>query len=70
VSTQGKNSWSTIGYRGPAPPKGHGVHRYFFKLYALDKALDLPAGLDKPSLQKAMKGHIVAEGELMGTYQR
>ena len=70
MSTQGKNSWSTIGYRGPAPPKGHGVHRYFFKLYALDKALDLPAGLDKPSLQKAMKGHIVAEGELMGTYQR
>jgi Raf kinase inhibitor-like YbhB/YbcL family protein len=70
ASVQGKNSWNTVGYRGPAPPKGHGVHRYFFKLYALDKALGLPAGLDKPSLQKAMKGHIVAEGELMGTYQR
>jgi Raf kinase inhibitor-like YbhB/YbcL family protein len=70
AAVQGKNSWGTIGYRGPAPPKGHGVHRYFFKLYALDKALGLPTGLDKPSLQKAMKGHIVAEGELMGTYQR
>jgi Raf kinase inhibitor-like YbhB/YbcL family protein len=70
AAVQGKNSWSSVGYRGPAPPKGHGVHRYFFKLYALDKALDLPDGLDKPSLHKAMKGHIVAEGELMGTYQR
>ena len=63
TAVQGKNSWHTIGYRGPAPPKGHGVHRYFFKLYALDKALDLATGLDKPSLLKAMKGHIVAEGE-------
>jgi Raf kinase inhibitor-like YbhB/YbcL family protein len=70
TAVQGKNSWSTIGYRGPAPPKGHGVHRYFFKLYALDKTLDLPDGIDKPGLEKAMKGHIVAEGELMGTYQR
>ena len=67
---QGKNSWKTVGYRGPAPPKGHGVHRYFFKLYALNKALDLAEGLDKPGLLKAMAGHIVAEGELMGTYQR
>jgi Raf kinase inhibitor-like YbhB/YbcL family protein len=67
---QGKNSWNAAGYRGPAPPKGHGVHRYFFKLYALDTVLDLHDGLDKPSLLKAMAGHIVAEGELMGTYQR
>ena len=54
----------------PRPPKGHGIHRYFFKLYALDKELDLPPGLDKPSLLKRMQGHIVDEGELMGTYQR
>jgi len=70
LAVQGKNSWNAIGYRGPAPPKGHGVHRYFFKLYALDKRLELAAGLDKPSLLKALKGHIVAEGELKGTYQR
>jgi Raf kinase inhibitor-like YbhB/YbcL family protein len=70
TAVQGKNSWGSVGYRGPAPPKGHGVHRYFFKLYALAKALDLAEGLDKPSLLKAMKGHIVAEGELMGTFER
>jgi Raf kinase inhibitor-like YbhB/YbcL family protein len=67
---QGKNSWGTIGYRGPAPPKGHGVHRYFFKLYALDAAVGNSTGLDKAGLLRAMRGHILAEGELMGTYQR
>jgi Raf kinase inhibitor-like YbhB/YbcL family protein len=70
TAVQGRNSWGSVGYRGPAPPKGHGVHRYFFKLYALAKELDLAEGLDKPSLLKAMKGHIVAEGELMGTFER
>lgn len=69
-SLQGKNSWGSVGYRGPAPPRGHGVHRYFFKLYALDAALDLTPGLDKPGLLKAMSGHILAHGELLGTYQR
>lgn len=67
---QGKNSWKTAGYRGPAPPKGHGTHRYFFKLYALNKSLDSHDGADKAALLKAMAGHIVAEGELMGTYER
>jgi Raf kinase inhibitor-like YbhB/YbcL family protein len=67
---QGKNSWNAVGYRGPAPPKGHGVHRYFFKLYAIDTPLNLREGLDKSGLLKAMEGHIVAQGELMGTYQR
>jgi Raf kinase inhibitor-like YbhB/YbcL family protein len=67
---QGKNSWNTIGYRGPAPPKGHGTHHYYFKLYALDTALRLPEGMDKPGLLKNMQGHIVAEAVLMGTYQR
>jgi Raf kinase inhibitor-like YbhB/YbcL family protein len=70
TAIQGKNSWGSAGYRGPAPPKGHGVHRYFFKLYALDQSLDLPEGLDKAGLLKAIEGHIVAHGELMGTYQR
>ena len=67
---QGRNSWKTAGYRGPAPPKGHGVHRYFFKLYALDKALELPEGLDKAGLLKAIDPHTVAVAELMGIYER
>jgi Raf kinase inhibitor-like YbhB/YbcL family protein len=67
---QGRNSWRTAGYRGPAPPRGHGVHRYFFKLYALDKAFEIPEGLDKTGLLKAIDAHVIAETELMGTYQR
>jgi Raf kinase inhibitor-like YbhB/YbcL family protein len=70
---QGRNSWSsgrTIGYRGPAPPPGHGVHHYHFRLYALDCELAVNPGIDKASLLKAMDGHILAQGELVGTYQR
>ncbi|MBI4719111.1 MAG: YbhB/YbcL family Raf kinase inhibitor-like protein [Planctomycetes bacterium] len=67
---QGKNSWGSLGYRGPAPPRGHGVHHYHFRVYALDTALDVKSGLDKDQLLAAMKGHIVAQGELVGTYQR
>ncbi len=67
---QGLNSWNTVGYRGPAPPRGHGVHHYHFMLYALEARLDLPAGMDKGSLRKAMEGHILAQTELIGTYQR
>ncbi|MDO8632008.1 MAG: YbhB/YbcL family Raf kinase inhibitor-like protein [Phycisphaerales bacterium] len=67
---QGKNSWSKIGYGGPAPPKGHGVHHYHFKLYALDAPLNVSSGLTKKDMLAAMKGHILAQGELVGTYQR
>jgi Raf kinase inhibitor-like YbhB/YbcL family protein len=70
---QGKNSWpkgETIGYRGPMPPPGHGVHHYHFRVYALDVELAVKAGLDKKALLKAMEGHILAEGRLTGTYQR
>ena len=66
---QGKNDFGNIGYGGPAPPKGK-PHRYFFKLYALGVAVDLPTGATKAELEKAMKGHILAEGQLMGTYKR
>lgn len=71
-ATQGANSWPSdnIGYRGPAPPPGSGAHRYFFKLYALDTSLDLPAGADKADLLKAMSGHVVATGQIMGTFER
>jgi hypothetical protein len=73
ASCQGRNSWTsgrTIGYRGPAPPPGHGTHHYHFKLYALSKELDLNPGIDNSVLLKAMAGHIVAEAELVGTYRR
>lgn len=66
---QGKNDFGNIGYGGPAPPKGK-AHRYFFKLDALDVALDLPSGATKAQLEAAMNGHVLAEGQLMGTYQR
>jgi len=71
-AVQGENSWPSgnIGYRGPLPPAGHGVHHYHFKLYALDSELAVEAGLDKGALLGAMKGHVLAETELVGTYQR
>ncbi|MEK6675701.1 MAG: YbhB/YbcL family Raf kinase inhibitor-like protein [Planctomycetota bacterium] len=69
-TVQGRNSWGTTGYRGPAPPRGGGVHHYHFKLYALDKALPVGAGMDKNQLLNAISGHVLAQGELVGTYQR
>jgi Raf kinase inhibitor-like YbhB/YbcL family protein len=66
---QGKNDFGKIGYGGPAPPKGK-PHRYLFKLYALDASLDLPPGATKEQLVKAMAGHVLGEGQLMGTYGR
>jgi Raf kinase inhibitor-like YbhB/YbcL family protein len=67
---QGKNSFGKVGYGGPAPPRGHGRHRYFFKLYALNAPLSVEPGLFKEALLKAMSGHVLAEGELIGTYER
>lgn len=58
------------GYHGPCPPPGHGPHRYFFKVYALDAMLGLRAGSDKAGLEKAMEGHVLARAEIMGTYER
>jgi Raf kinase inhibitor-like YbhB/YbcL family protein len=66
---QGKNDFGKIGYGGPAPPRGK-PHRYFFKLYALDAAPGLAAGATRAELLAAMKGHVLAEGELMGLYGR
>lgn len=68
-SMQGVNSFGKIGYGGPAPPKGK-PHRYIFKLYALDARMDLPAGIAKDKLLKAMEGHVIAEGTLTGLYGR
>ncbi len=66
--THGKNSWGKIGYGGPCPPSG--THRYFFKIYALDKMLNLEPGLTKYELLDAIKEHIIAKGELIGKYKR
>ena len=67
---QGKNSWDAIGYRGPAPPRGHGLHHYHFRIYALDAALKVAPNLDKKALLKAMDTHIIDQGILTGVYQR
>ena len=64
--TAGKNDFGEIGYGGPAPPDGR--HTYVFKLYELDTDLDLKEGFSKQELEDAMKGHIVAEAKLTGTY--
>ena len=69
-SVQGVNSWGTVGYRGPAPPRGHGVHHYHVTLIALDAALKLPAGLDEGRLLASIAGHELARGTLIGTYER
>ncbi len=67
-SRQGTNDFRKIGYGGPCPPGG--THRYYFKLYALDTELTLKPGALKQELLAAMKGHILDEGQLMGTYAR
>ncbi|MCD4783131.1 MAG: YbhB/YbcL family Raf kinase inhibitor-like protein [Candidatus Eremiobacteraeota bacterium] len=66
---QGANSFGRIGYYGPKPPPGS-PHRYLFKIYALDKELALPAASRKVEIEKAMEGHILARGQLMGQYKR
>lgn len=67
-SRQGMNGMRKIGYTGPCPPSG--THRYYFKVYALDKKLDLQPGATKQQLLAAMNGHILAQGQIMGRYKR
>ena len=67
-SRQGISDFGRPGYGGPCPPSG--THRYYFKVYALDVTLDLPGTARKADMVKAMKGHILAEGQLMGKYSR
>jgi Raf kinase inhibitor-like YbhB/YbcL family protein len=66
---QGRNDFPKIGYNGPCPPPGK-PHRYFFKLYALDRTLDLKAGATKADVEGATKGHILAETQIIGRYAR
>ena len=67
-ASQGVNDFRRVGYGGPCPPSGR--HRYFFRLYALDAELKLKPGARKQEVVRAMEGHVLATGELMGTYSR
>jgi len=67
----GVNDFGKPSYNGPCPPRGHGPHRYYFKLYALDVAkLDLKKGAARKDLDRALKGHVLAEAQYMGRYER
>lgn len=67
---QGGTNKGNVGYYGPKPPAGEPPHHYHFQIFALDKMLDLPAGFNRQALLDAMRGHVLAKGELVGTYQR
>ncbi len=65
---QGRNDFGKSGYGAPCPPSG--MHRYYFRVFALDRELDLRSGAKRSQLDAAMKGHIIAQGELIGRYAR
>ena len=67
-AVEGTNDYPNLGYGGPQPPSG--THRYYFKIFALDQTLDLRSGAKRRELDKAMRGHVVAQGQLMGRYTR
>lgn len=67
---EGRNGFGNTGYDGPAPPPGHGAHRYFFRVFALDTEPELAPGASKEELEAAIEGHVLASGEHMGTYER
>lgn len=66
---QGRNDFRKIGYGGPCPPPGP-AHRYFFRLFALGRALGLPSGAKRADVDRAMEGHVLARAEVMGRYRR
>jgi len=67
---QGKTSRGSVGYFGPRPPPGDPPHHYHFQVFALDTELDVPAGAERDEVLDAMSGHVLATGELIGTFQR
>jgi hypothetical protein len=69
LGKQGVNDTRETGYFGPCPPPGK-PHRYYFKIFALDRMLDLPSGSSHAQVNRAMQGHILDSGSLMGTYRR
>jgi Raf kinase inhibitor-like YbhB/YbcL family protein len=67
---EGRNDFRTPGWSGPCPPTGHGAHRYFFRLHALDAPLDVGSGSGRREFDQALAGHMLATAELMATYER
>jgi Raf kinase inhibitor-like YbhB/YbcL family protein len=67
---EGRNGFGVTGYAGPCPPPGHGPHRYFFRLHALDSELDLQPGADRGDLERALEGQVLETAELVGRYER
>lgn len=71
LGASGSNDFGKPGYGGPCPPRGHGPHRYFFKIHALDvESLKLRAGARRADLDRALRGHVLAQAEYMGRYER
>jgi hypothetical protein len=68
--TAGLTDFGRTGYGGPMPPPGHGTHHYHFRLFALDRPLGLGPGATKDEWLRAAKGHVLAEAEVIGTYER
>jgi Raf kinase inhibitor-like YbhB/YbcL family protein len=67
---EGRNDFGRTGYGGPCPPRGHGPHRYSFRLHALDGELDLPAEGTRANVEAALEGRVLQVAELVGTYER
>jgi Raf kinase inhibitor-like YbhB/YbcL family protein len=67
---EGRNDFGASAYRGPCPPPGHGRHRYFFRLHALNGELELEAGAGRTEFERALANRTLAVAELMGTYER
>lgn len=69
-AVEGVNDYGGTGYGGPQPPKGHGPHRYFFRLYAVREPLGMSPGATADDLRRAMEGKVLAEGAVVGTFER
>ena len=69
AAIQGKNDTGAYGYFGPRPPAGHGVHHYYFQIFALDDFLEMGPDTSLKELLNALKGHTIAKGEMMATYE-
>ena len=67
---EGRNDFGTAGWSGPCPPPGHGPHRYFFRLHALDAELELGFRAGRRELEQALGGHLLMTAELVGTFER